>query len=837
MVDFKKLKGATAPRPSEPQALFHSLLREGDYQYLRDVQKDVLDAWYARRTERDFIIKMNTGSGKTLVGLLMLQSGLNDQIGPALYLCPTAQLVQQVVAQAKRYGIAVVEDQGGALPIDFLNKKKILVAQFQTFFNGMSRFGVVDGRHPPIPLGGLLIDDAHSCVARAREKVSLSFDSEHPLYTRLFELFRSTLEQQNRPVAAELENGTTYATLAVPHWAWVAAIGDVSTAIGKHQSEDAVKFTWPLILHDLELFQCIVSSASIDIYPFAVPIERVPSFVKATRRFFLSATLVDDSALVRDFGVESDAARTPIRPKVSADVGERLILAPSLVRNDLSRDALISLVKEYVSKGYNTLVLVPSNKHAKDWVDAGADLQAKDDAVADAISKMSSSKGQFLVLANRYDGMDLPGDACRLLVLDELPMGGLKYEQHLMSARPGSKQLFAIQAQRIEQGLGRGVRSGNDYCAVLVLGGDLTTFVGTVERQQLFSPATRRQVELGLDLVESLKTEGEPLAAIRSALNACLEQDPEWKSYHHGRMTAEPMIDAAPTDSIELAEMERAALQLFRGNQAVEASDLVQGKMGSLKSIGEGDTGWYLQFAAHLRSKVDAPRAQELQRAAHQRNSQLTKPLEGAAYRRLNARKGLQVHRIQERLQGYMRTNALSSAAESMLAGCTFGARAHVFEQAWQQLGEFLGFASQRPEWEFNVGPDNLWDLEGELYLVTEAKSEVLVERDFISKSEASQLSNSANWFKTQYLGRPFVPLLIHPTAILASDAFLPEDAKVLTPSGLSRLAGAVRQLVATLAQKPADFWTAEPIGRQLASLKLTPTSLVNAFCESPKRQ
>ena len=47
---------------------------------------------------------MNTASGKTLVGLLMLQSLLNEQIGPALYLCPTKQLVEQVKDTAREVG-------------------------------------------------------------------------------------------------------------------------------------------------------------------------------------------------------------------------------------------------------------------------------------------------------------------------------------------------------------------------------------------------------------------------------------------------------------------------------------------------------------------------------------------------------------------------------------------------------------------------------------------------------------------------------------------------------------------------------------------------------------
>jgi hypothetical protein len=34
-----------------------------------------------------------------------------------------------------------------------------------------------------------------------------------------------------------------------------------------------------------------------------------------------------------------------------------------------------------------------------------------------------NTESSKLILAARYDGMDLPGDTCRLMILDELPMG------------------------------------------------------------------------------------------------------------------------------------------------------------------------------------------------------------------------------------------------------------------------------------------------------------------------------------------------------------------------------------------------------------------------------
>ena len=45
--------------------------------------------------DRDIVIKLNTGGGKTLVGLLIAQAIINERQGPVLYLCPTGQLQGQ----------------------------------------------------------------------------------------------------------------------------------------------------------------------------------------------------------------------------------------------------------------------------------------------------------------------------------------------------------------------------------------------------------------------------------------------------------------------------------------------------------------------------------------------------------------------------------------------------------------------------------------------------------------------------------------------------------------------------------------------------------------------
>lgn len=72
----------------EPRDIF-AALPDKRWPRLRAEQGEVLKAWFARRTERDLVIKQNTGGGKTLVGLLIGQSSLNEGSDPSSTWCPT----------------------------------------------------------------------------------------------------------------------------------------------------------------------------------------------------------------------------------------------------------------------------------------------------------------------------------------------------------------------------------------------------------------------------------------------------------------------------------------------------------------------------------------------------------------------------------------------------------------------------------------------------------------------------------------------------------------------------------------------------------------------------
>ena len=88
MIDFKKRLSSKEPEKIiNPIDLYGTLDRKSETGPLRPAQEYVLNEWFSKRYNDDnLIVKLHTGEGKTLIGLLMLLSKLNNEDGPCLYI-------------------------------------------------------------------------------------------------------------------------------------------------------------------------------------------------------------------------------------------------------------------------------------------------------------------------------------------------------------------------------------------------------------------------------------------------------------------------------------------------------------------------------------------------------------------------------------------------------------------------------------------------------------------------------------------------------------------------------------------------------------------------------
>ena len=158
------------------------------YEYPRDVQSEVWKRWFEKRDQKNSIIKMNTGSGKTVVGLIILKSCLNEGKGPAVYVVPDNYLVQQVITESTRLGIRAVETEDD---LDFITNKAILVINIHKLVNGKSVFGMRKNNN--IDVGSILIDDVHACLGTIDTQFTISIPVVNPLYENVIDILKTGL--------------------------------------------------------------------------------------------------------------------------------------------------------------------------------------------------------------------------------------------------------------------------------------------------------------------------------------------------------------------------------------------------------------------------------------------------------------------------------------------------------------------------------------------------------------------------------------------------------------------------------------------------------------------
>jgi hypothetical protein len=816
-IDYSRLQGASAGGPLiEPRQIFASLpLDRARYPYMRDVQGETLERWFDRRHEGDLVLKMNTGGGKTVVGLLALQSSLNEGAGPALYLCSDNYLVEQVTNEAAALGIDYTTEPRSA---EYRTAQAICITNIYRLFNGRTVFGLAaDSR---LPIGTVLIDDAHACLATVRSQFRLSVPSAIPAYKELFDVVYPSLEQQSRGRAEELRSGDPFASMPVPPWAWTAEQARIVPILARAASQDTnLGFVWPLVRDVLHLCRVAVSAREIQIAPLCVPVAAVPSFRQARRRLYLTATLADDSVLVTDFDADASTVAKPIVPTSASDIGDRLILSPLETHPALDHSTLRHFLKG-VSATHNTVVIAPSDKSARGWADV-ADRICTADTIGQAIDDLRAGHVGLVVFSNRYDGVDLPGSACRILVIDGLPSYASPLELAEAEMVDGTEQIARSQMQRVEQGMGRGVRSNDDFCVVVLSDLRLADEVWS-NGERHFTPATAAQLQLSRQVVKQLK--GADLDEFRSAIDSVINRDPGWVGV--SRSVVAPLKSSTESTISALAIAERRAFDRAESGRPLDAVDALR---ATFLDLDRPTRGWAKQLAATYLFATDPVAANALQASAREDNRAAFRPLgfqPSRAQSKANRPQGELAR--QWLVDRYTSPDRLLLSVEALLDRLRPDpATTADFERAMAELAQLLGFEGSRPEQEEGVGPDVLWSL-GELrYLVIECKSGSI--SDVIHKTELAQLGHSADWFHaTHDSSCSATPVILHPARQCGPAAVAAPDMRVLTFAKLDALRDAVRGFATALSTQPTFETSA--INERLAAADLHANGFVDRW-------
>ena len=326
----KRRKQTTVPR--SPDQLFRDLPRR-KHASLFDHQGQILRNYFEdARDEADVALQLPTGSGKTLVGLLLAEWRRRKFNERVVYLCPTRQLVKQVASEASgKYGLTVepftgkIKGYSPAARASYEDVGRVAVTTYSSLFNTNPFF-----RNPDV----IVLDDVHTSENYIANLWTLQvnrFDDGHKaIFRGIVGVLKGVLD------TASFER-LTGESEAVDDAAWVDKIptpqladiaDELRVAIDNNVGDSALSYSWSMIHDHLDACQVYVSASEILIRPLIPPTWDHAPFADAKQRVYMSATLGQGGDLERLTG-RAEIYRLPIPQGWDRQgIGRRLFVFP-----------------------------------------------------------------------------------------------------------------------------------------------------------------------------------------------------------------------------------------------------------------------------------------------------------------------------------------------------------------------------------------------------------------------------------------------------------------------------------------------------------------------------
>lgn len=498
---FKKINRSTSS-VSSPESLIFDLPRRKIPGVLAH-QADVMRRYATLASDKsDVALQLPTGSGKTLVGCLIGEWIRRSRGEKVIYLAPTRQLVNQVTWQCEnRYGIQTASFTGSAREYssdaksEYRTGNRIGVTTYSSLFNNRPFFSDADT---------IILDDAHASENYVASMWSVLIKNKADEHAILFSALRSIISpfldgssKHKIFSTKELNNGWTE---KLPTPTLLEIEDEIRAALDSHTADTELRYTWSAIRDNLSACHVYFNESEMLIRPLIPPTWTHQAFSNARHRIYMSATLGAGGDLERLFGRRSIYRVSAPKEWDRQGVGRRLFLFPGLSLDDRSVE---DLNLKLISRSERALILVPSDADAtrrRDSIESslGFKTLSARDIEATKAPFVENSK-VVAVVANRYDGIDFPGEDCRLMFVEGLPTTMNLQERFLMS-RMGANALFNERVQtRVLQAVGRCTRSLEDYSAVVINGSELQDYLVDVRKRRHLHPDIQAEIQFGVE--------------------------------------------------------------------------------------------------------------------------------------------------------------------------------------------------------------------------------------------------------------------------------------------------------------------------------------------------
>jgi len=725
--DFSKVTKSkntqTDPDWSNPVMFFYKL----SHPTIRDlypVQRDIIQEWYNgfRIGHNDKMISLNTGGGKTLIGLMIAESIRREKNGKVLYVCPNNFLGKQTLDEIEKCGIKSSSylNMGTGKPVwedkdSFLDNSAICVTNYDSVFNSKSIFREFE-------IGGIIFDDAHLSLDLLDKQYSLRVE-EVDLIHEVLDIFKTSPTIKEKIIS--IKEGDPLAVVMIPQLEWHQHAAAVKEILLKRK--DVVdSLSWLNLKEVIDKTFCFVSSTKIEISLLYPNTRNHYLFNGDVQRVFLSATLPNLDDITRVFGL------TPTRIETTnPDYRPQRLIIFSNKTNIENHDELIRDNLTKISD--KCLIIAPSKEQTNKFASVGAVVASNSADVIRVVDKFKKDSKGIIALANRYDGIDLPGDACHCLILEGVPYTGTLKTRFFSEYFHNHHNSFlrSVVASKLVQAFGRTVRGNDDYSIIILLGDKLNSWVMNRDNRKFFKKDLSEDVEIGIDVSGSVGS----IDSLLSLSQEILNQTAGWKDFFNDRksnvITPAVITRDEENASVAFSQKERKINDLFLVGKYKECLELILENQKEILEYSKPILGLYLGMASVCCLETNDHRLELLSARAYGIN-----PIFGMPVALAGVTRSLQSQRVIDN--------------DASLPGFDWTQKDKKFDENMRMLGEALGFSSSRPEINGDGTLDVCW-VDEEKKVVIGFENKVGKVNKVLSKQEIDQCSGHVNWLKFNF--------------------------------------------------------------------------------------
>ncbi|MBC8137885.1 MAG: DEAD/DEAH box helicase family protein, partial [Fibrella sp.] len=297
------------PVPDSPEQILLDLPRRKIPGVLLH-QGEIIKTYVSQAVDTpDVALQLPTGSGKTLVGLLIAEWRRRKFRERVLFLCPNKQLVNQVVEQANDlYGLTVHGFTGKSSGFDPVAKaeyggaERLGVTTYSALFNTNPFFN-----NPDL----IVVDDAHAAenyIAKLWTFVIERRNPEHQaIHAAVASIIRALLSSSDYSRLIGAQEGVNYTgwvdKVPTPYFAKIH--DELISVIDTYVTAIDLRYTWKMIRDHLFACHLYLTPDEIMIRPLIPPTWEHKPFADAKQRIYMSATLGAGGDLERLTGRKS----------------------------------------------------------------------------------------------------------------------------------------------------------------------------------------------------------------------------------------------------------------------------------------------------------------------------------------------------------------------------------------------------------------------------------------------------------------------------------------------------------------------------------------------------